>query len=231
MGFWIIGTEHLKSQPREQSNRMPKFNLNINGVDVEAAEGREEWKGPLPAKGSYPAKLRLVQVKQIKGKNDNRLSIMAVLNTKGDPERNQYDGCPCWGGVNLTEQGIPYINQFLQSISTDESDYQKVKKAFYAGFVTDEKKVNVTKIGTKKINSPEGELDIMITVGHNTYNGVTSAKIASFLPPGSVSGDDDDDDVVEEDDDDDVETEEDDDSDGEVEDESVFEDEDADANA
>lgn len=214
---------------------MPKFNLNINGVDVEAAEGYDEWKGPLPVKGSYPAKLRIVQVKQIKGKTDNRLSIMAVLNTKGDPERAQYDGCPCWGGVNLTEQGIPYINQFLQSISTDETDYQKVKKSFYAGFVTDEKKSNVTKIGAKKIMSPEGELDIMISVGHNTYNGVTSAKIASFLPPGSISGssDDDEDEIAEEDDSDEVEVEEDEtEEDGEVEDgEDVFEEEEADASA
>lgn len=209
---------------------MPKFNLNINGVDVEAAEGREEWKGPLPPKGSYPAKLRLVQVKQIKGKSDNRLSIMAVLDTKNDPDRAQYDGCPVWGGVNLTEQGIPYINQFLQAISTDETDYLKVKRSFYAGFVTDEKKVNVLKIGTKRINSPEGELSIMISLGHNFYDGKTNAKIGSFLPPGSVVGnDDDEDEVVEEDDSDDVDTE--DDSEGDVEDESVFDDEDETADA
>lgn len=214
---------------------MPKFNLNINGVDVEAAEGREEWKGPLPPKGSYPAILKLVQVKKISGKDDNRLSIMATVNTKGDPEREQYDGCPAWGGVNLTDQGLPYINQFLRSISSDEADYAKVKKAFYAGFVTDEKKVNVTKIGAKKINSPEGEMEIMISLAHNTYNGKTSAKIGSFLAPGAGfdSDDDGDDDVVEEDDSDD-DTEEDDtddDGDDETEDESVFDDEDETADA
>lgn len=227
--WWIIGTDHLKSKPREKSNKMPKFNLNINGVDVDAAEGYDEWKGPLPPKGSYPATLKIVKVKQIKNKSDNRLQIMCVLNTKGDPEREQYDGCPVWGGVNLTEQGIPYINQFLQSLATDDADYQKIKKSFYAGFVTDEKKENVTKIGAKKVNSPEGELQIMISLGHNTYEGKTSAKVASFLPPGSMT-DDTEEDVAEEDDGDEddteVETE-----DGEVEDESVFEEEEADASA
>lgn len=210
---------------------MPKFNLNINGVDVEAAEGFDEWKGPLPPKGSYPATLKSVKVKQIKNKSDNRLQILCVLNTKGDPEREQYDGCPVWGGVNLTEQGIPYINQFLQSISTDESDYQKVKRAFYAGFVTDEKKENVLKIGTKKVNSPEGEMQIMISLGHNVYEGKTSAKVASFLPPQSGEESADEDEDVAEEDDEDEELDVEDDDDGDVEDESVFDDEDAEANA
>ena len=214
---------------------MPKFNLNINGVEVDAAEGYDEWKGPLPPKGSYPAILKIVKVKQIKNKSDNRLQIMATVNTKGDPEREQYDGCPVWGGVNLTEQGIPYINQFLQSLATDEADYLKVKKAFYAGFVTDEKKENVLKIGTKKINSPEGTMEIMISLAHNTYEGKTSAKIGSFLPSGALaSSDDDDDDVAEEDDEDedyDAEDDEDEDEDGDVEDESVFDEETADASA
>lgn len=214
---------------------MPKFNLNINGVDVEAAEGYDQWKGPLPPKGSYPAKLKLVQVKQIKDKKDNRLSIMATVNTEGDAELGKYHGCPVWGGVNLTEQGIPYINQFLQSISTDESDYQKVKKAFYAGFVTDEKKVNVTKIGAKKINSPDGELDILISLGHNIYGGNTTAKIASFLAPDSLSNsDDEDEEPAEEDvDEEDVDEAEEDDEgdDGDVETEDVFDEETAEANA
>lgn len=214
---------------------MPKFNLNINGVDVEAAEGREGWNGPLPPKGSYPAKLRLVQVKPIKGKTDNRLSIMCVLNTKGDPEREQYDGCPVWGGVNLTEQGVPYINQFLQSISKDEADYEKTKKAFYAGFITDEKKSNVTKIGTKKINSPEGEMDIMISLSHNVWEGKTTAKVGSFLPPGSAVSDDSDAEeeaAAEEDDDEDYEEDEDEtdeEDEDEASDESVFDEEGANA--
>jgi hypothetical protein len=163
---------------------MPKFNLNINGVDVDAAEGREEWEGPLPPKGSYPAKLRLVKVKQIKGKSDNRLQIMVVLDT-GD----EYDGCPVFGGVNLTDQGIPYVNQFLQALTDGtEAAFEKIKRAFYAGFVVDEKKENVLKIGTLKINSPEGELPIMISLGHSTWEGKTRPQISSFLLPGSEAG-------------------------------------------
>lgn len=160
---------------------MPKFNLSINGVGEEAAEGFKDWDGPLPPKGSYPAILKLVKVKQIKGKTDYRLQIMVTLNT-GD----EYDGCPVFGGVNLTDQGIPYVNQFLHSL-TDGSDSEcnKIETAFYNGFVVDEKKENVTKIGTKKINSPDGQLPIMISVRHSVWEGVTRPQIGSFLLPGS----------------------------------------------
>lgn len=162
---------------------MPKFNLNINGVGQEIAEGREEWKGPLPPKGSYPAVLKLVKVKQIKGKTDNRLQIMVILNT-GD----EYDGCPVFGGVNLTDQGIPYVNQFLAALTDgSDSEIEKVQKQFYAGFVVDEKKENVLKIGTKKINSPEGTLPIMVSVSHSTWEGKVRPQIGSFLLPGGGS--------------------------------------------
>src|ERR1700751_4551415 len=176
MGFWIIGTDHITNQ---KGITMPKFNLNINGVGEGAAEGFKDWDGPLPPKGSYPAILKVVKVKQIKGKTDHRLMIMVTLNT-GD----EYDGCPVFGGVNLTDQGIPYVNQFLHSLTDgSNSECEKIEKAFYAGFQVDEKKENVTKIGTKKINSPDGQLPVMITLGHNTWEGKTSAKINSFLLP------------------------------------------------
>ena len=214
---------------------MPKFNLNINGVDVDAAEGREQWAGPLPPKGSYPAILKLVKVKQIKGKTDNRLQIMVTLNT-GD----QFDGCPVWGGVNLTDQGMPYVNQFLQSLTDgSEAEFTKIKKAFYGGFVVDEKKENVLRIGTWKINSPEGQLPVLISLGHNTYQppadasgnqqpARTSAQIASFLLSGGTSsaGSSDADEVVAEEDDDDSDL----DVDAEADDDgSIFDDEDEDA--
>lgn len=207
---------------------MPKFNLSINGVGDEIAEGFEDWKGPLPPKGSYPAILKLVKVKQIKGKTDNRLQIMVTLNT-GD----EYDKCPVFGGVNLTDQGIPYINQFLAALSDgSDADIEKIEKAFYAGFVVDEKKENVLKIGVKKINSPEGTLPIMISLGHNVYEGQTRPKINSYLLPGAGLGAGPDaaeeDEVVEEDTEDEpvVEVEAD-----ETDDGDIFDEEDAEESA
>lgn len=204
---------------------MPKFNLDINLTDAEIAEAREDWSGPLPPKGSYQAKLKVVQFKEIvngKNKGSYRISMVAILDTK-----DKYDGCPVYGGVNLTEQGKQYVNQWLYAL-TDGSDaeFKKLQKAFMGGPVTDEKKENVTKIGTLKINSPEGEQPILISLKHDTYNGDTNCKIVSFLPrngAASSSADSDDEDVVEEDvEDDDTDTEDEDESG----DESLFEDED-----
>jgi hypothetical protein len=204
---------------------MPKFNLDINLTDAEIAEAREDWKGPLPPKGSYPAKMKVVQFKEIvngKNKGSYRISIVATLDT-GD----KYDGCPVYGGVNLTEQGAQYVNQWLYSL-TDGSDaaFKKLQTAFQAGPIVDEKKENVLKIGSLKINSPEGEQKILISLKQDTYNGDTSCKIVSFLPKNgaaSSSSVSDDDDAIEEDD---VEDDESDSTEDEAGDESLFEDED-----
>jgi hypothetical protein len=199
---------------------MPKFNLGINGVGQEVAEARQDWDGPLPPKGVYPGILKIVRVKQIKGKTDNRLQILVTLNT-GD----EYDKCPVWGGVNLTDQGIPYVNQFLAALTDgSDSEIDKIEKAFYAGFVVDEKKTEVIRIGTKKINSPEGTLPILISLGHNTWEGKVNPKILSFLLPGgsSASTSTATEEVVEEDDDEDDVS----DVDAEPSDGGIFDDED-----
>lgn len=208
---------------------MPKINLDINLTDADIAEAREDWKGPLPPKGSYPAKLKVVQFKEIvngANKGSYRLAMVAVLNTK-----DKYDGCPVFGGVNLTEQGAQYVNQFLFALTDGtQAEFKKLQKAFMAGPITDEKKEHVKKIGTLKVNSPEGEVGVLISVKQKTWQGDTSMNIVSFLPRnGSVSGggsSDEEEEVVEEDEDSDDES--DDEVDDEAGDESLFEDEDAD---
>ena len=199
---------------------MPKFNLDINLTGAEIAEARQDWSGPLPPKGSYPAKLKVAQFKEINGKEGQyRISLVAILDT-GD----KYDGCPVFGSMNLGDKGAEFINQWLFALAGgDQAAYRKLQTAFEAGPVVDEKKENITKIGTLKVNSPEGELPVLISLRHNTYQGNTSCKIGSFLVPGSNGGSSttDDDDVVEEDDVEDDTVEDD-------EDESLFEDEDED---
>lgn len=201
---------------------MPKFNLDINLSDAEVAEAREGWKGPLPPKGSYPAILKVAKMKEIKdGENKGkfRIQMVCTLDT-GD----EYEGCPVYGGVNLTEQGAQYVNQFLFSLVDTEAKFKALQKAFEnGGPIVDEKRENITKIGNVKIDSPDGSKKILIALKHNTWKGETSAQIGSFLPPGGITDHDDkvaDEAVVEEDDDDYEETDE------EAGDESMFEDED-----
>ena len=44
---------------------MPKFSMDINGVDVDAAEERHAWAGELPPNGSYEGILKIVSIGNI----------------------------------------------------------------------------------------------------------------------------------------------------------------------
>lgn len=171
---------------------MPKFSMDINGASQGAAQGREAWAGEHPPTGSYEGILKVVQVQKISdtatvvaNRGKPKLSIgVELVNT---PE-GKYDGYIAWSNLNLVDSAIPYINQFLIAL-TDGSDAQfdAIKKAFYAGFVTDDRKIHVTAIGKWKIGSPEGTIPIKVSLKKRGYipNGsqetVYISDINSFL--------------------------------------------------
>lgn len=172
---------------------MPKFSLDINGIGAGAVEGRAGWGGELPPTGAYTGKLKIVTVGEISQAAKNPAN-------RGKPKFNvgvelcntpdgKYDGFMAWGGLNLIESGIPYINQFLHAL-TDGSDkaITAIEKAFYeAGPVVDNDKKHVVKIGPWAINSPNGELLIKVSIKKSSYfNPETkqtseSSRIESFL--------------------------------------------------
>lgn len=169
---------------------MPKFSLDINGVSQGAAEGREAWAGDHPPTGTYQGVLKVVQVDKIsdtakveanRGKPKLRIGV-ELKGTEG-----KYDGYLAWSNLNLIDSSIPYVNQFLISL-TDGSDEQfaTIKKAFYGGFVTDDRDIHVKSIGQWKINSPEGEIPVVVSLKKRSYvdnSGATQtiSDINSFL--------------------------------------------------
>jgi len=171
---------------------MPKFSLDINGIDQGAAEGREAWAGEIPPTGTYKGILKVVQLKTISqeasveaNRGKPKLNIGVELTEAG-----QYSGYVAWANINLVDQSIPYVNQFLISL-TDGSDAQfaAIKKAFYPpnGFVTDDRKQHITAIGKWKIESPEGTIPVLVSVKKRGYipkgNNETTfvADVDSFL--------------------------------------------------
>ena len=163
---------------------MPKFNLDINGINEGAAEGREAWSGEIPPTGTYSGVLKICQVGTIganSAENAGKPRLKIGVELRGTPDK-KYDGYVAFGGVNLIESGIPFVNQFLMAL-TDGSDaeFEKIKKAFYSGFVTDERRVNVTGIGRWNVNSPEGELPIKISLKQQPPRFVPETK--TTLPP------------------------------------------------
>jgi hypothetical protein len=169
---------------------MAKFDIGINGINTEVAQGREAWGGELPPTGSYEGVLKILSTGVIgpeaKNAGAGKLSVGVELrNTPG----GKYDGYLAWGNLNLIESSLPYINQFLLAL-TDGSDAQfdAIKQAFYVTKpTTDERKKHIEKIGRWNVNSPEGSLPIKVSLSnkpfHNRVTNVTSnqVRIESYL--------------------------------------------------
>ncbi|AZS12616.1 hypothetical protein HWB99_gp080 [Mycobacterium phage DrLupo] len=178
---------------------MPKFDLDINGVDDGVAEGYEVWSGPLPTPGVYDGKLKVAQIvvidpdgtKHSKNAGKNRVKIGVEL-AGNTGEKAQFNGFTAWGGVNLVDSGKPFINQWLLAL-TDGSDeeFLAIKKAFYEGGIrVDEKKEHITAIGRWSVESPNGELPIKLSLKHRQFTKTlddgtkstrTQVDIAAFL--------------------------------------------------
>lgn len=169
---------------------MAKFDIGINGVNADAAVGRNEWSGELPPTGSYEGILKILSTGVIgeTAKNAGAAKLSAGVELRNTPE-GKYDGYIAWGNLNLIESALPYVNQFLLAL-TDGSDteFEAIKKAFYVTNPTvDERKKHVLKIGRWSVNSPNGELPIKVSLSnkpfHNRVTNVTSnqVRIESYL--------------------------------------------------
>lgn len=170
---------------------MAKFDIGINGVDRDAAVGREEWDGELPPTGNYEGILKVLTVGVITGKESKHIGE-SKLNAGVElrkTEGGKYDGYIAWGNLNLIDESVEFVNQFLLSL-TDGSDeeFARIKKAFYVTKPDlDERKKNITDIGPWHIGSPEGKLPIKVALGNRPfYNEKTktttdNVRINSFL--------------------------------------------------
>jgi hypothetical protein len=177
---------------------MPKFDLDINGVDQDAFDGYAIWDGPLPTDGIYDGKLKVAKILVIdadgknhsKNQGKNRVNIGVELAGNVDSKK-PFNGYVAFGGVNLVESGIGFVNQWLRALTDgSEEEFTEIKKAFYEGGIrVDEKKEHITAIGRWKVESPEGELPIKVALKQRSYtttNGDQSVTkstvdIATFL--------------------------------------------------
>lgn len=161
---------------------MPKFNLDINGVGAGAAEGREQWSGEAPPTGTYEGVLKVMSVGVIANQSSanygkTKFSIGVEFNSK-DPNYRKYNGFIAWGNLNMIDSSVPYINQFLHTLTNgSESEKTEIEKAFYGGgIVVDERKKHVTKIGKWNIGSPEGGLPIRVSVSSKPFYNETTKQ-------------------------------------------------------
>jgi hypothetical protein len=127
---------------------MPKVKWGIDNAEPEELEGFDVYDGPNPPRGVYVGVITRLQVKE-NSNGDDMLNGLFIIKTT-DPDKKKYNGCAIWFNQNITEQGKPYVLQFLQSVGLTWSD-------FVSRTVTDtaERPAKITKIGRVKFNDGE----------------------------------------------------------------------------
>ena len=223
---------------------------DINGKGVPAMGGGQQgWSGPDLPKGSWPAKIKRMEITKIKSEGQNKGKpririLLEVTGLKGD--KAKYNGHPIWDGLNIIEGSQGFVNGFLHGL-TDGSEAAKraIESAFWdedkgperrrikveKGPRAGEIETHITKIGKVNINSPKGETIVQVTtrpgvVEKGPNKGDYRAEVTGYIPQANakVADDEDDDDI---DDDDDM-LEDDVDDDDDIEDDEDDEDSDDD---
>lgn len=228
---------------------------NVNGgADAEATVGNF-YDGPTPPyKEPLRGIVKRVTIGAIKSganKGAPRINMLCEVQEPSKSKNAKYNGYGVWHGLNVTDQGAGYVNQWLNSLAGEsEVAQKKLKRSFWgAGGVKVDSDDHLITIGTFKISSPNGTSPVAwVGKKGKSQDGEERYEIGSFLiPKGSSSdadedeeefeddeeeefdddADDEDDDLDDDEDDDDADEEDDDDGDdGEDDDDTDDDDED-----
>lgn len=167
------------------------------GADTEPASAGVAYDGPMP-KGKVPYRCKLKKLTlKLNSNKDYMLNFVAEIAEPKTKDGKKNDKAECngygmWGNLNITDQGKPWVNQFLYALVNDEKKIKAVLKEFWAGGprVDDEDKAqpSIVAIGTFKIN-PDG-MPIVVQGKRETYQGDEAIKADRFLILQSKPGDD-----------------------------------------
>jgi len=171
-----------------------KFNVGADAADVDPnTEGF--YDGPTPPKGVYRFALKFLNMKE-NSNGDPMLTGVLEIAERPKSEKGKFNGYGMWFNLNVTKQGAPYVNNFLDVFGFN-------RKAFWGtgGVTVDENDdpPTVTKIGSKTVN-PE-KMTCKVRTKFKTYQGEKELAVAGagFMPL-SASGDEDEDDAWDDDD-------------------------------
>jgi len=159
---------------------MKKIKFNVGADAAEATSDSESfYDGPTPPKGVYRTRLKFLKLKTNKNNDPMLNGIMEIEEPKGS-DKAKYNGYGIWFNINVTRQGAPYVNNFLDTLGFN-------KKAFWAtgGVTVDENEdpPTVTKIGAKTVG--EGHLARLRTkfkAASGGYDESLQVAGAGFLP-------------------------------------------------
>lgn len=187
---------------------LKNIGANLPAEPGEAGEGF--YDGPVPPAGVYRVKVKFVQVKENRNGDPMLNGVAEIAEPKGS-KKSKFNGYGIWFNQNVTDQGAPYLNQFLTALGMSYKDFKSGKVQVDAGDPPKIIKVGGIKAEDRVCN---------LTTRRGEYNGEERLESVRWSAIKDEDADEDDD-IIEEDEDleeDDVEDEDEVDEDDESED-------------
>jgi len=165
---------------------MGRYKFRIAGsADTAPSGGGTYYDGEVPEPSVYRTKMKRLH---IEGPNKNKDDMLVALCEIAEPDKKngksnpkaQYNGYGIWGRINLTDDNVGRVNQFLMAISGGK---KQVLKDWWGGGprVDDNDKPNILAVGTFKID-PTG-MDLIVNATNNEYKGKRSLQASQYLLP------------------------------------------------
>jgi len=167
---------------------MPKVMKPPAAYDADSVDtGFDQYDGPPPTPGLYKGKVKKLLLSQVESgdkKGEQRVLVIC------DITESKFKGAGVAKWVQLTEQGSPWVNQFLRAL-TDGSDkaFKEMREAFKKGYKVEgpdsKKRYSIEMFSNKFV--PIGK-DINFVVARRTIEqgertGEVVAQIARFVTP------------------------------------------------
>lgn len=150
---------------------MPKYKFAIG---PEAANAELGFNNKKPPAGIFTLAVKKFSIRKNKN-DDDMLEIISEVAESGAKEK--HNGYGVWQRFNVTEQGAPYLNEFLDAIGIKRNDF------WNGNLVVDgngQPPCNVLKIGLKKV---EG-LQFRANLVDDEYNGKTRLVVSELINDG-----------------------------------------------
>lgn len=160
-----------------------------SSYSAESTTGGGDWyDGPPPSPGTYRGVVKKLLLQDVRG--EQRIMVLCEI-TEG-----KFKGAGVTRWFQLTEQGSPWWNQFLVSL-TDGSDAQSrgIRQAFATdGFAVDDPdqkgRLPIVRIGKK--TNPIGKSVVFVTKLRTGNDDIERAEISRFVQPREEVADDND---------------------------------------
>ena len=157
----------------------------LSNDDIEEKHGR-------PPRGNYTLQVKRITVREIKSGDNaggDRLNLMLTINEPAKSDKNVFNSYLVWDGMNVTEQGKPFIKRFLKALGLSWDDFYSKSKQ------NDEDPPVITQIGGVKFNGTKPvNVRATLKVRNNRNTDEPEVVVGRYLP----AEDDDDDDVEDE---------------------------------